>query len=74
MPSTAWCESGLDGVQFIVANTDLQALKQNAAHDQAADRVEAHERARLRVPIRTSADRRRSRTPIRFFRRSTAPT
>ena len=30
--------SGLDGVEFIVANTDLQALKQQRRADQAADR------------------------------------
>ena len=36
---------GLDGVEFIVANTDLQALKSNAAHE-AADRRQADEGAR----------------------------
>ncbi len=31
MPSTGWRIVGLEGVEFIVANTDLQALQQNAA-------------------------------------------
>ena len=30
MPSTAWSRSGLDGVEFIVANTDVQALNKSA--------------------------------------------
>ena len=30
-PSTGWCGTGLDGVEFIVANTDLQALRVNRA-------------------------------------------
>ena len=30
-PSTGWRSSGLEGVEFIVANTDLQALQHNAA-------------------------------------------
>ena len=49
-------DEGMEGVEFIVTNTDLQALHLS------------------RAPIRTSAGRRRSRTPRRSSRRSTAPT
>ena len=65
---------GLDGVEFIVANTDLQALEHNAAPVKLQIGSEAHQGTGRRRRSRTSADRRRSRTPSRSSRRSTAPT
>ena len=58
-------QAGLDGVEFIVANTDLQALQLNAGAGQAADRRQADQGARRRRRSRTSAGRRRSKTPRR---------
>jgi cell division GTPase FtsZ len=45
--------AGLGDVEFIVANTDQQALQSNASE---------------RAPTRMSGARRRSRTPTRFSR------
>ena len=67
-------QAGFDGVEFIVANTDLQALHVEPGAREAADRRQADQGARRRRGSRTSAARRRSRTPTRSFRRSTAPT
>ena len=41
-------QAGLDGVEFIVANTDLQALHLQPGAGQAADRRQADEGARRR--------------------------
>jgi hypothetical protein len=46
MPSTAWCRPGFDGVEFIVANTDAQALRQQPGAGQDPDRREADQGAR----------------------------
>jgi cell division GTPase FtsZ len=64
---------GLDGVQFIVANTDLQALNGNAAP------IKLQIGSKLTKGLGAGADpnvgrRRRSRTRKRSSRRSTAPT
>ena len=67
-------QAGLDGVEFIVANTDLQALRHNAAP------VKLQIGSKLTKGLGAGADperrprRRRSRTPRRSSRRSTAPT
>ena len=54
--------AGLDGVEFIVANTDLQALRLNAApHKLQIGSKLTKDSAP--APIRTSGARRRSRTP-----------
>ena len=48
-------QAGLDGVEFIVANTDLQALDSERGADQDADRRQADQGARRRRRSRTSA-------------------
>ena len=44
-------QAGLDGVEFIVANTDLQALKTQRRAGQAADRRASSPRASAPAPI-----------------------
>ena len=53
-------QSGFDGVEFIVANTDLQALQVNPAPVKIQIGAQ---RGLARARTRTSAARRRSRTP-----------
>ena len=55
-------QAGFEGVQFLVANTDLQALQANPAPVklQIGSKLT---RASARAPTRTSAARRRSKTP-----------
>ena len=48
-------QAGLDGVEFIVANTDLQALQQNAAPIKIQIGAQADQGARRRRRSRTSA-------------------
>ena len=63
--------AGLDGVEFIVANTDLQALQLNARAAQAADRREADQgaRRRRRSERRPAGGARRHREADRSARR-----
>ena len=54
--------AGLDGVEFIVANTDLQALRLNAAPNKLQIGAKLT-KGLAPAPIPTSGARRRSRTP-----------
>ena len=56
-------QAGFDGVEFIVANTDLQALQVEPGAGEDADWRQADQGARRRRRSRTSAGRPRSRTP-----------
>ena len=62
------------GVEFIVANTDLQALPHLARAGEAPARRAAHRGPRRRAPIPRSARTPRSRTATRSSRCSRAPT
>ena len=52
-------EAGVEGVEFIAVNTDLQSLQQSAAPRDAPHRRRDHARARARARTRASAARRR---------------
>ncbi len=45
--------AGIEGVDFICANTDAQALKEREGEDRAADRLQHHEGARRRRESRS---------------------
>ena len=62
--------SGLDGVEFIVANTDLQSLRLNPAPNQTADRRQADQGTwrRRRPQRRTAGGTRRHRETHRSAR------
>ena len=44
--SRTWCELGIEGVDFICANTDAQALKALEGQDGPADRLQHHQGSR----------------------------
>ena len=56
-------KSGFQGVDFLVANTDLQALAGQPGPGEGADRQQAHQGPRRRRRPERRAARRRSRTP-----------
>ena len=55
-------EAGIEGVDFIAVNTDLQALSSQPGRDQAPDRRHRSPRGWARAAGRKSENRRPSRT------------
>ena len=64
----------VEGVEFITANTDLQALKLSQAPLKIAARRETHEGAGRGRQPRDAAAKPRSKTPKKLSRRSKART
>src|SRR5437763_4769294 len=60
-------EAGVEGVDFIAINTDLQSLQQSSAHPRSTSAARSRAGS-ARAPTRSSAVRRRSRSTTRSRR------